>query len=374
MQTEISHDAKVLEAKSTPIKSITSGPRQSNIELLRIVAMLLVLVVHADFLSLGRPSSADFVAAPAGSLSRMFFQALSIICVNVFVLISGWFTIKPSLKGLCNFLFQCLFISNVIAITGYLCGAYDNGIPRLVFQNIFLKYSGYWFIKAYIILYIVSPVLNAFAQNASKQQMLYFLICFYLLQTVWSSIEYIDVPYYSKGFSPLSFIGLYLLAQTIRRHYSGFTMKTACRVFCISLGIIFASTSIVFGLGISKYIPIYFWAYSNPIVVAESLGLLMIFVRIRLKPHKIINWISASAFAVYLFHINPVIFDRYQAAVQTIYRNTESVVTLLAILGFICCVFMSGIILDQARKFLWRMICIVVNFDAKLPFFLGGGR
>lgn len=35
------------------ITSITAGPRQSNFELLRILAMFLVLVVHSDFWSIG---------------------------------------------------------------------------------------------------------------------------------------------------------------------------------------------------------------------------------------------------------------------------------------------------------------------------------
>ena len=35
--------------------------RQSNMELLRIVAMFLVLLVHADFFSIGAPSASDCV-------------------------------------------------------------------------------------------------------------------------------------------------------------------------------------------------------------------------------------------------------------------------------------------------------------------------
>ena len=45
--------------------------RQSNLELLRIVSMMLVLTLHADFWSLGVPSWAEIAGAPAGSLTRI---------------------------------------------------------------------------------------------------------------------------------------------------------------------------------------------------------------------------------------------------------------------------------------------------------------
>lgn len=38
--------------------------RQSNIELLRIISMFLILLVHADFYSLGEPSYIDIISEP----------------------------------------------------------------------------------------------------------------------------------------------------------------------------------------------------------------------------------------------------------------------------------------------------------------------
>ena len=83
--------------------------RLSNIELLRIVAMLFVLIVHSDFVALGTPSTNDCMESGIASFTRIFLETLSYVCVNVFVLISGWFGIKPSKKGFCNFIFQCFF-------------------------------------------------------------------------------------------------------------------------------------------------------------------------------------------------------------------------------------------------------------------------
>jgi surface polysaccharide O-acyltransferase-like enzyme len=83
--------------------------RESNFELLRIISMFLVLVVHADYFSLGAPSLQDCVSNPVQSIFRIGVESISIICVNVFVLISGWFGIRFKWKSICNFLFQVFF-------------------------------------------------------------------------------------------------------------------------------------------------------------------------------------------------------------------------------------------------------------------------
>lgn len=347
-----------------PISSITRGPRQSNIELLRIVAMLLVLVVHADYLSLGRPSSAEMAAFPLPSLCRVFFQSLAIICVNVFVLISGWFQIRPSVKGGVNFLFQCLYMSVIVMVGCFLFGIikFENtkDLLKLLSQEIFFNYGGFWFIKAYLVLYILSPILNTFLRHAGKRTVLVTLICFYVLQSVWSPLHHFKTGFYDAGYSPLSFMGLYLLANTVRRYYSDYKMKQACYFFFVPLILMVIITSLSYYENVN--VPYDMFAYSNPLVVCESLGLLMIFACIRIKTNKMINWVSASAFGVYLFHINPLVLPVYLKLIKDIYSNTHSLVTLLSIAGVILGVFILSILLDQPRKALWRYICRKISF------------
>ena len=58
-------------------------------EALLLLAMFLVLAVHANNLSLGQPTVEAAVEAPVGTFTRMFLQQACIVCVDVFVLISG---------------------------------------------------------------------------------------------------------------------------------------------------------------------------------------------------------------------------------------------------------------------------------------------
>ena len=73
-----------------------SKVRDSNFELLRIVAISMVLILHADFFSLEGPSAADIMSDLSGSSMRILIQALTISAVDIFVMISGYYGIQHS--------------------------------------------------------------------------------------------------------------------------------------------------------------------------------------------------------------------------------------------------------------------------------------
>ena len=72
--------------------------RDANMDLMRITAMLLVMFFHDNFYSIaveegsitGFPSSHIFGFA--------LMKCISMVCVNMFILISGWYGIRPTLK------------------------------------------------------------------------------------------------------------------------------------------------------------------------------------------------------------------------------------------------------------------------------------
>lgn len=101
----------MLDANLKVTMSVGVKNRSSNFELLRIVSMLLVMVVHANFSTIGAPTIEDWNVAPHITFVRHFVESLSIVCVDVFVLISGWFGIRFSMDRLKKFVFQILFFS-----------------------------------------------------------------------------------------------------------------------------------------------------------------------------------------------------------------------------------------------------------------------
>lgn len=197
------------------MSDIIKKERDSNIELLRLIAMFMVLIVHADFFSLGVPTHDDIISAPTSAFLRFFFESLSIVCVNVFVLISGWFGIKPSVRSFCNFVFQCLFFLVGIYIVLLLCGLTSLSVKGIAGCFVMLQWN--WFIKAYLGLYIIAPVLNAFVNNTEKMAFQKVLLSFFIFQTAYSWISD-GAVFFEGGYSTMSFIGLYLLARYVKLH------------------------------------------------------------------------------------------------------------------------------------------------------------
>lgn len=326
--------------------------RQSNIELLRIISMLLVLMVHADFTSIGTPSRDLMLVSPGQFTFRVLVEFLSVLCVDIFVVISGWFSIRLSVRGLCNYLWQCLYFSAGIYAVILLCGMVSLSPGGIL--GIFYLDKGEWFVKAYLALMILAPVLNAFVDRASRKQMETVLIAFFIFQTIFSfrgAAEFIQAGYFT-----FSFIGLYLLARYMRIYHHNIPTPHLVGIF---IGSVLANAAVFsadvyfrtdFATGICM-------SYANPLVIIGAMSLTILFSRLDLGTNKVINYISGSCFAVYLLHCSSWLFEPvYCATVARIYISSHGILCVAYIALFIISVFVLAVLLDQPRRLLWHFI------------------
>ena len=345
---------KDLRSSSPNLTSITKGPRQSNFELLRIIAMFLVLIVHADFLSLGAPSKMDFFNESFDAVNKTIVQSFSIICVNIFILISGWFGIKTTLKGFFNFIFQCLFWYILIYAFEIACNI--RVISTIDIRKCFFFAPGPgWFVLSYIGLYILSPIMNLFSEHTSKKELGYVLCSFYGLQTfAWLGG---GVSFFENGYSTISFLGLYLLGRYLKLYLNfekPWLLYFVSYIIIISL-IYIAST--ILSININLY------AYNNPLVVAGAAFLILWASNMNIKTNKVINWISKSAFAVYLFHCSPFTISYYTDFCKKLYNEYNGIEYITLLGGFIISVFFVSIIIDQFRVLMWNGI---INYKSQI--------
>ena len=84
--------------------------RDSNMELFRIVAMITVMLFHLV-------GEMDLMTRTNGSSLKidtsiiLWFTSATFVCVNMFVLLSGWYGIRTRWEKLRSFIFQVLFFS-----------------------------------------------------------------------------------------------------------------------------------------------------------------------------------------------------------------------------------------------------------------------
>lgn len=342
----------------------SNSHRQSNMELLRIVAMFLVLVVHADFAALGHPTHADAINETMVTIWRYVFEGLAIVCVNVFVLLSGWFGIRPSWKGFSKFIFQVAFFSIGLFIFGLWMGwttfSWGNLMGALTFTNVpATEYIPlYWFIVSYMGLYLLAPVLNAFIEHASRQQFSAVVLAFFAFQTLYGWLLGNEWSIFKDGYSTLSFVGLYLLAQYVRKYPMKWTQYVASVDLCIYLFVALLIAAIGFAgvwfeiSGLNTLM----LAYSNPLVIMESLFLILFFTKIQVQS-PVVNFIGGSAFAVFLVHLNPnFYFEGFKRIICQIDSAYSPLMATLLIFLFMLGIYVVAVLVDQLRIILWNTI------------------
>lgn len=326
--------------------------RESNIELLRMTAMFLVLLVHADFFSIGRPTLQEIRTDVLDSILRIFFEALSIVCVNVFVLISGWFGIRPSLKGISNFIFQCLFF-----LIGLYIFTIAIGVSSLSLKGIagcFFATNLNWFIKAYLLLYILSPVLNAFVEHAERKVFRNVLVAFFAFTCTYGWIG--AAKFMMHGYTTLFFIGLYLLARYMKIYRPWFVRFKPATDFMIYILVVCIVTvlSVVPPLIMGRDFQPY-WDYIAPTTILGSIYLLLAFSKLRIQS-RFVNRCGASCFAVFLIHTNPNTLYHFRDLFIYLHRTLSVLefwgVTFIVLIA----IFFIAILIDQLRIFIWNRI------------------
>ena len=134
--------------------------RESNIELLRNISMFMILVIHANFVSLPKIEYEELVANTTPSIVRFFIESIGIVAVNVFVFISGWFGVNTRRKSVLSFIYLILWYLLGGGMLFIILGEKSFSLEWLL---VVLQLTPHdWFIKSYVVLMIIAPILNAY--------------------------------------------------------------------------------------------------------------------------------------------------------------------------------------------------------------------
>lgn len=274
--------------------------RLSNIELLRLVSMFLVMFFHVtDAIS----QKNNIAENSIDDIMLATFSSLSIICVDIFILISGYFGITFKMKGVIKLFFQIFFLS--LLIYGILCIiGYATFNIKDIWHCTFGIFSMYWFVWAYILLYIFAPILNIFVENSTKKEMSTFLMSYYIFALYVYCTLKVDIVFY-KGFHTLAFIGLYLLGRYIKIYtpkWSTYSWKKDIGIYFISAFTSFLLIVVMKNVSNSpELISQKCGNYISPTTLVSSVFFFLAFTKFNLKS-KFINYCASSAFAVYILH------------------------------------------------------------------------
>lgn len=326
----------------------SSTKRLSNIELLRIIAIFFILICHANGRVFGIPSSDDIRLLPISSVMRIFFESFAISGVDIFILISGWFGIHPKPKGIGKLLYQVAFLLWTIYIFFLICGKASLNLYGL--QVSMTLTNEYWFVVAYLGLYIFAPALNAFVEKASKRELQILLISFYAFQCYYCWLT-ATVDYYT-GYSVTFFCGLYLTARYVRMYPVKFIQQHSVSTFFL----VVMTITIIAIVGLYNFNnAARMLRYDSPLVIISAIAILYAFGKIQMR-NKLINHIALSCFAVYIIHFNPFVYKYFEIYDKMIYNSTSGLYTIFAIGLYLIVVFLLCVAIDQIRLVSWNML------------------
>lgn len=329
--------------------------RLSGIELLRIIAMALVVVVHTDFWALGEPSEELLLCDVLKASAQYFIQAFAIVCVNCFIFISGWFSIKVSKRGFANLIFQIIFYNLLVYFAFCTLGIISFDVKQFVLH---LNVFSHWFLASYVGLYLISPILNIFIDNAKKQIAKNTVIAFVLLDVVlgWG----IDYLHFIGGYSLLHFMVIYIVARYINK-YRGRAFELDKKYDALFYVVISIATALL--LILSYYVVPSVWrhlgrlfTYNSPLVIISSVYLSLFFTKLKIKS-KVVNFVGASSFAVYLIHTDYLISDGIlMGFCQRLFENHSIYYYSVAMFVLVVGIFIIAVLVDQVRKLIWNRV------------------
>ena len=330
--------------------------RQSNIELLRLVAMFLIVFTHTNFFSLGRPKIAAYNAEPVWITIRFGLQSLTYIGVNLFILISGYFAIKPRFRSVCAFLFQILFFSlSVIGIL-FIIGEFTGQtlVKWSYLGDAFMVLSRYnWFIPAYLLLMLFAPMINDFCEKASRLQLGMFIV---LLLAASSYLGW--GLHYSKefndGYSFVSMILLYITGRYLRLHHYWLVNRSYKVDAAFFLLYVVINTALALWRIQNPY-RMSLFALNNPIQLYGAVCFFLFFTKIQIQS-TLINKLAMGTFGIFLLQMHPHVIPHFRNLIKTLNSNLEHGTSVLILFGVVLLFCLAGILMDIPRQKLWNRI------------------
>lgn len=353
--------------------------RNPNFEILRIVAMLMVITLH--YISKGGLLDLEATSMGEGKLGFWILEAFCIFCVNVFVLITGYHMTecKFSPARIASFCCQVIFYSVVIAIIAVITGLQDlTGILNLfnlLFYCLPVTMGHYWYATAYTILLIFAPILAKAIKNLEEKELRYIILFMLIPCCFVPSIWPFDITLNDHGYTFVWFICLFTIAGYIKRYGIAFLDKkiTSFIAFLASVFMIVFSRAcfcIFYDVtAIGQVLPGKCLNYNYVFVLTGSISLFYFFKNLNFKDNGLVRFlcrIAPYSFGVYLIHEHYCL--RHIWPVYFKVSDTYGPLRIVHWLATIILIFTAGIIIDYIRHLIFKLIVRIMLWGLKIYF------
>ena len=346
------------------------SPRISSFEILRIIAMLFIIAHH--FAVHGGFNFATLERTPITVINEYYIGLIASLGkagVNLFVLISAFFMIDntrfKTKKMFSLAIMACIF--SVIIALAFLPFQRNLDIRAVLFPT---GMETWWFLTAYLLLYLISPILNRGVRALKKEAHLFLAIAFIVLWSVCYTFLSVGYEFTYFGW----FICLYLIGSFIRIYDVKLPVRPLYGIL-IACGIFLVWYSLGYGLdflidgrnGWTETLMRWFslGEERNFLQLICSVLLFLSFKEIRMRNFKAINIIASTTLAVYMVHDHPYMRDLIWQRILRVRAYATSPALIPYSLGCVLSIFFVGMVVGLA----YRYSILGVGIDKGLNWF-----
>lgn len=321
--------------------------RLLNIELLRIVSMLIIISCHYTTYVNYSESSYEF--------NKFLFANISnwgCIGVDIFIVITCYFACEKNFKVDVYKVFQIVLTTSIYTfLWGWIAIAIGKEAYTLIdfIKMILSPFMGtYWFVTAYICFYFLLPFFKSGIENLTMVQHKYLLILYSITICAFQMVlGELNVNYGMIA----TFTYIFLLVSYLKKKKENIIRKYAVAFasVCYIIVTILSVADFRYGLDVRSI----FCTKSSIFVILFAISVFYVFHdRIKIESvfiSKIVGYIAPTMFGVYILHAGPFSQKFVACDVFNIMTTYNAKYFVVSIFVEAFSVFFIGIIVEKLR-------------------------
>lgn len=328
--------------------TVETNMRNSNIELLRIICILMIVTMHVfgEFRD---------VSDPLFRNTSVFINAFCNSGVTIFVLISGYYGIRPNLGK---------WVSLATLTTFYAwigLGAYKSGILPLPNNNLEIKEvvgylvpvfcNKYWFITSYLMLMALSGYIQRLLDTLTRREFKHLIAILALFVIIAPTMFMLEIFKDSgKGF--MNMLTAYLIGRYVSKYgFPDFIRKWHKLLIPGLTLVIFVLNEVMYKVGF----PGLFARDNNLLIVALAISMFYYAISRRSANSRFINKFAGYVLPVYIVHLILLAPMCYYLS------NHVDVHPLLMVVISISLLFIVSILIEGLRRSVLTRFFALVN-------------
>ncbi|MDD6826542.1 MAG: hypothetical protein PUE12_10645 [Oscillospiraceae bacterium] len=314
--------------------------RNSNIELLRIVCILMIITMHV--FGLFRD-----IEDPIIVHSNVFINSFCNIAVTSFVLISGYYGVRTDYKKLLKYNVTITIYSIFFLIV---FGNLDMGGGKNILRSVFpLFFNKYWFFTSYIILLSIANYLELIFNGVNKQEFQKLLFSILVFTVLAPSLLVTEI-FNDNGKGFMNMLSIYMVGRYIRKY--GFPAIILSYPFTVLI------LTFITGFGLNEILnyfnlPLFFARDNNILILIMALCFFYLFIKRKPLHNVFFNTIASYVLYIYVIHIEIMNYNLWNCVY---FDYLPIIINIFFIIIFL---FVVSIAIEYIRRFLvnklWKL-------------------